>query len=41
LTPFCLGALGLADGERAAPQILGSVGFVFCQSNLLNDNFLF
>jgi hypothetical protein len=35
LAPFCLGTLRLADRKRAATQIFGFVGFVFCQSILL------
>src|SRR5579862_9583941 len=35
LAPFGLGTLGLTDIERAAAQVFGFVGFVFCQSDLL------
>ena len=41
LAAFRLGALGFADGECAATQVFGFVGFVFCQSNLLEGDFLF
>ena len=41
LAALGLGALGLADDEGAAAQVFSFVRFVFCQSNLLEGNFLF
>jgi hypothetical protein len=38
LAPFGLGTLGFADRKGAAAQIFGFVGFVFCQSNLLEGD---